>query len=146
TVPASPQSMLIGSVEFARWADDAASDRSIGSMWSTSASSSMTAPSPRRASIISSVSRLRSQPLGAESDWGRAEWLRYRVVRVSVPRMEAVAVMPDAQAGACQSSAAGSVSVGMSVNSERTQRLLGGVFDVRPQALSGMLGPPPQSG
>src|SRR5699024_5386853 len=59
---------------------------------------------------------------------------------------EAVGVMPDAAAGACQSPAGGSVSVGMSVNSERTQRLLGGVFDVRPQVLSGMLGPPPQSG
>src|SRR5699024_7036320 len=146
TVPASPQSMLIGAVGCARWADDAASLRSIGSMWSTSSSSSMTAPSPRRASIISSVSRLRSQPLRSEPDWARAARMRYRFVSDFEPGTETVAVMPDAAAGACQSPAAGSVSVGMSVNSERTQRLLGGVFDVRPQVLSGMLGPPPQSG
>src|SRR5699024_7627669 len=146
TVPASPQSMLIGSVEFARWADDAASDRSIGSMWSTSASSSMTAPSPRKASIISSVSRLRSQPLRSESAWARAARMRHRFVSDLDPGTETVAVMPDAAAGACQSPAAGRATGGRSANSGRSRRLLGGVFDVRPQVLSGMLGPPPQSG
>src|SRR5699024_429048 len=146
TVPASPQSLLVGSLDFAQWSYDAASDSLIGSMRSQSASSSMTAPSPRRVSIISSVSRLRSQPLRSESDWARAARMRYRFVSDLDPGTETVAVMPDAAAGACQSPAAGSVSVGMSVNSERTQRLLEGVFDVRPQVLSGMLGPPPQSG
>src|SRR5699024_10247233 len=76
----------------------------------------------------------------------RAARMRYRFVSDLDPGTETVAVMPDAAAGACQSPAAGSGSVGMSVNSARTQRLRGGVFDARPPGLSGMAGPPRQSG
>ena len=77
TVPARPQSMVIGVCSWTPVSAGAVpSVKGIGSMWSSSPSSSITAPRRRRASTMSRVSRLRSHPLRSEPDRARAARMR----------------------------------------------------------------------